>query len=132
MGAATFSAAALLACITFESQQLSPLRSALLACCTLLGTVMAWHAWRNAPSGRLQWDGQHWIWSGFGETPVRQLTLHLDFQGLMLLQIQSESGVRQWLWLERTRQNSSWIAMRRAIVAATGESSSASSIEVDA
>jgi hypothetical protein len=92
---------------------------------------MAWHAWSKAPTGRLQWDGQHWIWSGFGETPVRKLTLHLDFQGLMLLQIQSESGVRQWLWLERITQNSSWIATRRAIVAWTGESSSASSVEVD-
>jgi len=77
--------------------------------------VPATLAWRNAPTGLLQWDGQHWYWAGFGEAQTCQLTPILDLQGVMLVRVQSDMGKQTWLWLEAAAAGNKWLAMRRAV-----------------
>lgn len=86
-----------------------------LACLVLSG---AWAAkdWVYAEQGLLRWDGQQWLWSGFGDVPVQKLFVVLDFQRLILVKLHADHlGVR-WLWLEAPRRNRQWLAMRRAVV----------------
>lgn len=83
-----------------------------VACC------MAWvlFGWARSASGKLQWDGQHWLWSGFADAPVHQAQLILDFQGLLLLKVTNEMGDVAWLWLQGRMNNAHWLAVRRAVV----------------
>ena len=76
--------------------------------------------WYFTESGRLQWDGQQWLWSGFGDTPVQRLALALDFQSLVLVRLHAEGFAVRWLWLEGRRRNRQWLALRRAIVGTVG------------
>jgi toxin CptA len=92
-----------------------------LALCFSLALI----GWARSPCGKLQWDGEHWLWSGFAETPVRQIAAVLDFQGLMLLKVTSELGDVAWLWLQGRMKNPQWRALRRAVV--SSQTSQASS-----
>lgn len=73
--------------------------------------------WAHSPCGKLQWDGQHWLWSGFAETPVRQTLSVLDFQSVMLLKVTSDLGDVVWLWLHGRMDEAKWRSLRRAVVA---------------
>lgn len=104
--------------------------------CAVLGTTLSSHAtqlaigsitgvaialafsnWKNTSTGRLQWDGQHWRWSGFGEIGVREVRLVLDFQRVLLVRVCGEDGTCVWLWLETRSADRHWLSLRRAIVA---------------
>ncbi|MDE2418085.1 MAG: hypothetical protein KGN32_09790 [Burkholderiales bacterium] len=80
-------------------------------------TGLAFAGWLHSATGILQWDGQHWLWSGFLDAPVRHTTLIVDFQRLMLVKITSESGRVAWLWLEGHMDDARWLAVRRAVIA---------------
>ena len=91
-----------------------------------LGVFGAWAAkeWLSTEQGLLRWDGQQWLWDGFGDTPVQQLSLVLDFQILMLLKLRANHNDVCWLWLEaptKRPKDRQWLAVRRAIVGAVGQ-----------
>jgi hypothetical protein len=96
----------------------SALASAILECACIGAGVCALWAWRAAPTGLLRWDGEHWQWSGLAGEPVRRLTVHFDFQALVLVSVQGPGSERVWLWLERASvSRTQWLALRRALVA---------------
>jgi hypothetical protein len=66
----------------------------------------------------LRWDGQAWLWTGFGDVAVDHSALVLDLQQLVLLKLHSAEGAVAWLWLQGASGNRQWLALRRAIVAA--------------
>ncbi len=84
-----------------------------LAACTAAALVGLWRPQR----GQLRWDGAHWHWSDPQDHAVNQLVCVLDLQRCLLLRIGSEAGVRRWLWLESSRMDAGWLALRRAVAA---------------
>lgn len=93
---------------------------AVIAVCWVLAGVIALKDWQNSPSGRLQWDGQQWHWSGWVDAHVARLDLLLDFQRVMLVGLTTNAQRRVWLWLEPTSDRLQWIALRRAVVGSQG------------
>lgn len=88
--------------------------------CLLVSMVcgwVGWMGWWRAGTGRLQWDGQHWAWSGFTEGDPCRVAMHLDFQSLVLISVTTAQGQRQWLWLQSAVDGAHWSALRRALVA---------------
>jgi hypothetical protein len=83
-----------------------------------ISTLLALQGWWRSSAGVLRWDGEAWLWTGFGDVAVRHSALVLDFQQLILLKLFSEDGAIAWLWLQRANGNRQWLALRRAIVAA--------------
>jgi hypothetical protein len=79
-------------------------------------------AWFDTEPGRLRWDGQQWLWSGFGDVPVQQLFVVLDFQKLILVKLQANHAGPRWIWLEAPKRDRQWLAMRRAIVGTVARS----------
>jgi toxin CptA len=94
---------------------------ALLASLSLLG-LWAGKDWFDTEQGRLRWDGQQWLWSGFGDVPVQQLFVVLDFQRLILVKLQANHVGARWIWLEAPKRSRQWLAMRRAIVGTVAHS----------
>ena len=82
--------------------------------------LVALRGWKNAPAGRLRWDGQRWYWSGFEDDVTCVLGLHIDLQNFMLVSVRAHPLSGVWLWLERRPSGEGWIALRRAIVASQG------------
>ncbi|MCF8168667.1 MAG: hypothetical protein K9K38_09720 [Rhodoferax sp.] len=79
---------------------------------------IGWVGWLHSATGRLQWDGQRWAWSGFAEGVQCKIQVHLDFQRLVLILVREAAGTsRQWLWLQSMDQPAQWTALRRALVA---------------
>ena len=79
--------------------------------------VVAWLGWKNSPQGRLRWDGQTWCWESQGYqsgTPVRTLSVALDFQRILLLCLENHDHARLWLWAERSAMPERWMDLRRA------------------
>ncbi|MES2413198.1 MAG: hypothetical protein V4614_05310 [Pseudomonadota bacterium] len=81
---------------------------------------LAFRSWTTTPSGQLVWDGQAWRW----ETPAYQAgisTQHLsviaDFQHLMLVRMEGESGLARSIWCERRAFPERWLDFRRAVFA---------------
>ena len=72
--------------------------------------------WFYTQQGRLRWDGQQWLWSGFGDVPVQKLFVVLDFQRLILVKLQANPLGARWIWLDAPKRDRQWLAMRRAIV----------------
>lgn len=100
----------------WQSSADTPLKSSVLASAVSLG-VWAVKDWFQSERGSLRWDGQQWLWSGFGDFPVQHLFVVLDFQRLILVKLRTSSlGVR-WIWLEASVSNRQWLAMRRALFA---------------
>lgn len=99
----------------------------------LVGVLLATGAtalagWYRSPAGCLQWDGSHWHWPVFSDAPDCRLTLHLDFQRVMVVSLRHPSRRTVWLWLESASGDARWMALRRAVVAsrrpaATGDGS---------
>jgi toxin CptA len=89
--------------------------------CTVFAFLVlsgAWAAkdWFYAERGLLRWDGQQWLWSGFGDVPVQRLFVVLDFQRLILVKVEADHAGSSWMWLETPHRNRQWLALRRAIV----------------
>lgn len=83
-----------------------------------ISALLALVGWWRSCTGVLRWDGQAWLWTGFGDIAVHHSALVLDFQQLVLLKLVSEDGAVAWLWLQGASGNRQWLALRRAIVAA--------------
>jgi hypothetical protein len=88
----------------------------LLALVLVIAGAIALWGWRKAVTGRLQWDGEHWLWTEFGDAAIQRMSIVLDFQRLLLLRVESEGGAVQWLWLESKASDRSWRALRRAVI----------------
>lgn len=87
----------------------------------LAALLYAWHDWRRAPSGDIQWDGQVWSWvgpSGVAQPVVPVVTV--DFQVLMLVRLHVHDSGRRWCWVGRAQDAASWLALRRALFAPGG------------
>jgi hypothetical protein len=92
----------------------------------LSGTVAGWIWWRT-PTGILQWNtrnlqsgqtGPSWLWQANHHlTQAGTISVHLDFQRLVLLLHTCEQGRRRWLWLAQRTDPSNWMALRRAVFA---------------
>lgn len=84
----------------------------------LLGAgFLSWRGWQRSPAGCLQWDGQHWHWSGLEESGHCQLNVLLDFQSVLLVCVRSDISRPVWLWLEQPEPvGLQWCALRRALV----------------
>ena len=114
--------AGVLACAAFVQQQTTTWqRIALPACCLLAGFI-AWVGWKNAVTGRLQWDGELWYWTHFDNIALRELTILLDLQRFILVKLVSKTGHARWLWLQTQHADAQWLALRRALVYGCGVS----------
>ena len=74
--------------------------------------------WSHMPSGQLAWSGETWRW----ESPSYQtgsteqaLSVIADFQQMLLLRLENQTGASLWLWLERSAMPDRWLDLRRAI-----------------
>ena len=105
-----------LASVAFVQQQTTTWPRVLLPLSCLLVGAVAWRAWKNTLTGRLQWDGQCWYWTHFDGLPVRELSILLDFQRLLLVKLVSQQGDVTWLWLQAAQMDRHWLALRRALV----------------
>jgi hypothetical protein len=85
----------------------------------LLASAAMLVVWRNAPTGRLFWDGERWHWSGHAE-PLQAVAIQYDFQQSVWVLLEPARGRRFGLWLDADpRQPEEWRAMRRALVGAS-------------
>jgi hypothetical protein len=92
----------------------------LLALAVCAGGCMAVWGWRNSPVGLLHWDGQNWHWESpayQSGTPVRRLSVKMDFQRVLLLKLENQDHARLWLWAERKGMPERWLDLRRAVYA---------------
>jgi hypothetical protein len=114
---ACLSALAFAALVAFGSGQSgSDHRTALLALAIVCATLVAYLGWKRSEHGDLRWDGQYWIWSGYGENLVCHLRLLMDFQGVVVVSVHAKDQAPVFLWLEKTNGDSNWSSLRRAIV----------------
>ena len=141
-------------------------RHGLCALAWMLVAVLAAWRWRLTPAGMLHWRAGQWSWDNqgaqinppFNSSPQSdaapalsanmQLTVHLDFQGFVLVRLQNgqpltpklrpsfsypfrlclRRGPVRWLWLERSRSPQQWSALRCALHAPTGVPSESTDI----
>ncbi len=90
-------------------------RTALLALALLVAGIAARRAAHLGEGAQLQWNGQHWSCTGSAQLSAGRVSIHLDFQSLVLVRL-SEPGRRAvWLWLDRTSLTSRWLDLRRAL-----------------
>jgi len=84
----------------------------------LAAGVAAGLGWKNSPTGQLRWDGQDWRWESRGYqsgTPVRSLSVTLDFQFILLLRLENHDHATLWLWAQRAAMPERWLDLRRAV-----------------
>ncbi len=108
--------AALLGC-TLLIRQIPTDRAALAVLCFSCLLGFAIFKWLRSEGGMLRWDGQHWLWTGFGDVSVAQLVPLFDLQSVLLVRLRSEHGQITWLWLEAKTDALQWRAIRRAVYA---------------
>lgn len=99
------------------ARDLPPMQALLVAAAVLVAGATALVGWYRSPSGDLRWDGQHWHWPDFSDTPDCQLTLHFDFQRVMVVSLRGRARRTVWLWLESAPGDARWTALRRAVIA---------------
>lgn len=105
----------------------------------LLGVgVLSLRGWQQSPTGCLQWDGQHWHWSGREDSVQCRLKVLLDFQSVLLVCVRDDTHPPVWLWLEQPEPvGVQWRALRRAVVGrqrssgAPGKADAAMALEED-
>ena len=118
---------ALLALVTFAwTQTVLDLRAGGLALAVLAASGVALVGWKNSPQGSLRWDGEHWRWSGFGDSPECRLDVLMDFQSVVVVHVTTEGRAPISLWLEATPGDTSWKPLRRAIVSSQAKANSKS------
>jgi len=83
----------------------------------LTSASLSMWSWRRAPAGALTWDGQHWLWTGGDLSHPVALSVALDLQSLMLIQLCSSEAPSLWVWLERRAAPARWRPCRRAVFA---------------
>ena len=110
--------AAVAATVLLAQSAAPPLTKWVVLSILTFSALLALAGWLRSCTGVLRWDGEAWLWTGFGDVAVNHSALVLDFQQLMLLKLYSEDGAVAWLWLQGANGNRQWLALRRAIVAA--------------
>ena len=110
--------AAALLLLGFVGAQGWGVASVVLLAAFALASLLALHALRTAPAGKLNWDGERWHWSGWEESEVTALVCALDLHRTLLVHLTGKSGASQWLWLECRAPGHQWTALRRALVVA--------------
>jgi toxin CptA len=90
-------------------------RTALLVLVVLAAGLSAWRAARLGEGVELQWNGQHWSCAGSAQCAAARVSIHLDFQPLMLVRLCEPGRATTWLWLERGSMPSRWLDLRRAL-----------------
>jgi toxin CptA len=98
-------------------------RQWLFAMTLLVSCSLAGDAWWRTPLGRLRWDGQAWGWQTVNVRTSGVLSVHLDFQFVLLVSLRTGPGARIWLWPERRAESALWDALRRAIFSRSGGAS---------
>jgi len=107
---------ALLGC-TLLLRQISAEMAALAFLCLSCLLGFAIFEWLRSELGMLRWDGQHWLWTGFGDASVAHLEPILDLQSVVLVRVRSDQGKTEWLWLEAKPDALQWRSIRRAVYA---------------
>jgi len=89
---------------------------AVLALALLAAAVGAGRACRLGEGLRLRWDGRQWCAEDARRCLQRaSVTVHLDFQSLMLVRLRAPGERAAWLWLQREADPAQWRALRRAV-----------------
>ena len=102
----------------------APIYTLLFAMAAPLSAIGAVTAWYKSPVGRLHWDGAEWFWREFGKAPLRsigQVSIALDLQFLVLVQLRCETARSQWIFLQEATHRAQWLALRRALVSGGSE-----------
>jgi hypothetical protein len=86
----------------------------------LVSSGLAIALWRRTPAGTLCWDGMAWTWKSDKALVSGALTVHLDFQFILLLSLRPATGGRRWLWPERHWAKIHWHDLRRAVFSHKG------------
>jgi hypothetical protein len=95
-------------------------RQALFTLIYLVSSGLATALWRRTPAGTLRWDGMTWTWKSDKAMVTGALTVHLDFQFVLLLSLRPATGGRRWLWPERRWAKMDWHDLRRAVFSHKG------------
>lgn len=95
-------------------------RPALSALVVALCIAMSARALLQSAQGTLLWDGSHWLWTGFGDDPVKGLNVAIDLQRVLLVQAVSSNHSTAWLFLQAGSDAKRWAAVRRALYARRG------------
>jgi len=82
---------------------------------SLCGLGMALWRTQRPHEGRLDWDGQSWVWDAQGQRRIGEVRVRLDWQQGLLLEFLAQDGRPVWLWLERRRAPLRWDDLRRAV-----------------
>ena len=72
-------------------------------------------AYRGSARVSLRWDGERWFYAR-EEGIACTVGIALDLQYWMLLRVEPESGLCEWLWLGRKAQVKQWSALCRALI----------------
>lgn len=102
----------------FQTTRQPDWRIALALLCVAGAGAAAYTGWRNAPAGRLAWDGQVWRWESPGYqagAAEYELSVLADFQRALLLRLENQAHARLWLWVERRGMPERWLDLRRAV-----------------
>jgi hypothetical protein len=106
---------------------------AVVALCLAVGFAALSH-WRSSPVGTLLWDRKQWAFApsqlgANASMTLDDVSVHLDFQSMMLVSFRPPTGRRLWFWLENRKiehesgreagrkSGRSWRALRRAVFA---------------
>lgn len=124
---AAFSAIAL----AFQWHGLSMLTKASVVLTWAASVVIAlWH-WKQLPSGRLLWDGQHWAFVCASHALEVRPQLVMDLQFLLVLKLkpatQGSASFPHWVCIDSSQAKQlpgAWSALRRALVFAQPRSDS--------
>ena len=94
-------------------------RMLLVAVAVVATGSLAARGWYTAPVGKLTWDGDSWRWQSAsyasGGSPLK-LTVALDLQRALWLQLENSAGANLWIWAEKSAAPHRWMDLRRAVV----------------
>lgn len=91
-------------------------RGLLLLGTSVVAGVAGCVEWFRAPQGVLRWDGRQWYWGTADRDVPCRVWVTLDFQSVVVVRMQLEQGVFQYLWLDEANAPPRWQALRRALL----------------
>ncbi len=65
--------------------------------------------------GEFSWDGRTLGFKGEEDFNDCEVSIPVDFQTLLLAKLTARDGRKCWIWLERQKSYSQWIAVRRVL-----------------
>lgn len=70
---------------------------------------------RMSIQGEFSWDGSTLGFNGEKYFNDCEVSIPVDFQTLLLVKLTARDGRKCWIWLERQKSYSQWIAVRRVL-----------------